>query len=85
MADAFLSHLRRIASSKGEPTRLAAAAAASQEALLAGIHYFRVRDHIEQVRRQAQGSLRVLDGGRTPAHLCDSRVWSGPVQAGLRC
>eukprot|EP00887_Chlorella_sp_A99_P003080 scaffold9.g3080.t1 len=43
MADAM------VANRKGDPSRIAAASALSREALLGGIHYFRARDHIEQV------------------------------------
>lgn len=49
MADALLAHLHKVAASKGDPGKAAAAAALSRDALLAGIHYFRVRDHVEQL------------------------------------
>lgn len=44
--------MQRAAAKKQDPARIAAAAALTREALLAGIHYFRVRDHIEQVREE---------------------------------
>jgi hypothetical protein len=49
MADAFMAHLHRVAARKGDPAKQAAAAALSREQLLANIHYFRIRDHVEQV------------------------------------
>lgn len=52
MADAFVSHLRRSAGRQGHEgaaaAMAAAAAALSRDALLANIHYFRCRDHVEQ-------------------------------------
>ena len=47
--DACLAHLRRVADSKADPQRRESAAALSREAMLGRIHYFRVRDHVEQV------------------------------------
>ncbi len=50
MADALVAHLARVAALKGDAAKAGAAAALTRDALLAGVHYFRVRDHIEQVR-----------------------------------
>lgn len=47
-APLLLLELQRAAAKKQDPARIAAAAALTREALLGGIHYFRVRDHIEQ-------------------------------------
>ena len=63
MADAFLAHLARLAAAKGDAGRRAAAAALTRERLLEGIHYFRVRDPIEQV-----GGVR--GGGTFPSVAC---------------
>lgn len=49
IVDGAMAHLRRVADSKGDPARRAAAAALGREAMLGRIHYFRVRDHVEQV------------------------------------
>ncbi len=49
MVDACIAHLRRVAEGKADPARTAAVAALTREAMLGRIHYFRVRDHIEQV------------------------------------
>lgn len=49
MADAFVAHLQAVAHKKGDPAKQAAAAGLSRDALLAGIHYFRCRDAVEQV------------------------------------
>ena len=66
MVDACLVHLRRVADSKGDPQRREAAAVLSREAMLGRIHYFRVRDHVEQVgpggRAWSAGCLAGIDG-----------------------
>ncbi|KAL4428659.1 hypothetical protein ABPG77_009765 [Micractinium sp. CCAP 211/92] len=49
MADALVAHLARVAALKGDAAKAGAAAALTRDALLAGVHYFRVRDHIEQL------------------------------------
>lgn len=49
MAEAFVSHVTRKAASKADPRQQAAAAGMSVEGMLSRIHYFRVRDHIEQL------------------------------------
>lgn len=49
MADAFLAHLAKVAAAKGDAAKAAAAAALTRDQLLASIHYFRIRDHVEQV------------------------------------
>ncbi|PSC75198.1 Sodium hydrogen exchanger 7 [Micractinium conductrix] len=49
MADALSRHLARAAAAKGDAAKAAAAAAVGRDALLAGIHYFRIRDHVEQL------------------------------------
>lgn len=51
MADAFVAHLRAVARKKGDAAKQAAAAAVTREGLLAGVHYFRCRDAVEQVGR----------------------------------
>lgn len=50
MADALVAHLARVAALKGDAAKAGAAAALTRDALLEGVHYVRVRDHIEQVR-----------------------------------
>lgn len=71
MADAFLAHLRRAAHNKQNAAWQAAAAGLTREALLEGVHYFRIRDHVEQVRGApcvwGEGCVRcamLRDGGR---------------------
>jgi hypothetical protein len=59
MADAFVAHLARVAALKGDAAKAAAAAALTRDQLLAGIHYFRLRDHVEQVREGGGGGVDV--------------------------
>lgn len=49
MAEAFSSHLAKVARQRADPARVEAAAALTVEALLQGVHYFRVRDAVEQL------------------------------------
>lgn len=76
MADALSRHLARAAAAKGDAAKAAAAAAVGRDALLAGIHYFRIRDHVEQVGghcvvfivHAAEQKGRVLRGASCMAH-----------------
>lgn len=79
MADAFLAHLAAVAARKGEPAKVAAAAALTRDALLAGIHYFRARDHVEQargggaaVRQRGAGAAAWGKAGRDATPSCRS-------------
>ena len=84
MADAFLAHLLRVAANKGDAAKAAAAAALTRDALLANIHYFRVRDHVEQVGAQ-QGSRRRraagVAGTRMSVPASASARWRQPAMA----
>ncbi|KDD73877.1 hypothetical protein H632_c1764p0 [Helicosporidium sp. ATCC 50920] len=59
MADAALLHLERVAEAKNDASRRAASASLSRDALLDGIHFFRVRDACEQSHPKVR--LVVLD------------------------
>jgi RAD51-like protein 2 len=49
MADAFCTHLKKIAAQKKDNDKTAAAAAITPERILSHIHLFRARDHVEQL------------------------------------
>ncbi|KAK9813256.1 hypothetical protein WJX72_011511 [[Myrmecia] bisecta] len=49
IADACCRHLQRSAANSGDQAKQQSASALSRDSMLANIHYFRVRDHVEQL------------------------------------
>lgn len=87
MADAALLHLERVAEAKNDASRRAASASLSRDALLDGIHFFRVRDACEQVRRGegewlGRGALAGNMWGRSGCAGVQVRLFS-PLSFGL--